>query len=130
MGTEHQEAPLVQEEKLVFGVHAHAMSLMTIARIRNVYSKIDARSVARQLGMSHRENATPIRILHNSAAHLSGAARSFGAILMGYLGNICYDCFFSAIISAFYRFNYFMVNVELTNCAFLLHLLICCCPQA
>ena len=40
-----------------------------------------------QLGMSAHENATPIRILHNSAGHLSGPARSFGAILMGYLGN-------------------------------------------
>ena len=59
---------------------------MTIAKIRKVYNKVDSKSVAKQLGMSHHENATPIRILHNSAAHLSGPARSFGAILMGYLG--------------------------------------------
>ena len=103
ISSENVDAPLIQEEKLVFGVHAHALSLMTIAKIRNVYSKIDARSVAKQLGMSHRENATPIRILHNSAAHLSGAARSFGAILMGYLG-----------IRHFYSYRVFMrfVNVR------------------
>lgn len=62
------------------------MSLMTIAKIRKVYNKFDAKCIAKQLGMSAHENATPIRILHNSAAHLSGPARSFGAILMGYLG--------------------------------------------
>ena len=71
----------------MFGVHAHALSLMTVAKIRSVYNKVDARSVARQLGMPPKENATPIRILHNSAAHLHGSARSFGAILMGYLGR-------------------------------------------
>jgi len=36
--------------------------------------------------MTGRDNATPIRLLHNSAAHLSGLARSLGAILIGYLG--------------------------------------------
>lgn len=32
------------------------------------------------------ENATPIRVLHNSAGHLSGAARSLGGVVVGYLG--------------------------------------------
>lgn len=40
-----------------------------------------------QLAMSAHDNATPIRILHNSAGHLSGPARSLGAILMGYIGK-------------------------------------------
>ena len=40
-----------------------------------------------QLAMSSHENATPIRVLHNSAAHLGGYARCLGAILMGYLGR-------------------------------------------
>ena len=75
---------------MIFGVHAHAMSLMTIAKIRKVYNKTDAKSIAKQLGMSAHENATPIRILHNSCGHLSGPARSFGSILMGYLGKHVY----------------------------------------
>lgn len=37
--------------------------------------------------MSAHDNATPIRIIHNSAGHLNGPARSLGAILIGYLGN-------------------------------------------
>lgn len=36
--------------------------------------------------MSSHENATPIRVLHNSAGHLSGAARSLGGVVVGYLG--------------------------------------------
>ena len=80
-------AAILPEEKIMFGVHAHAMSLMTIAKIRKVYTTTDAKSISKQLAMPARENATPIRILHNSAAHLSGSARSFGAILMGYLGE-------------------------------------------
>lgn len=37
--------------------------------------------------MSAHDNATPIRIIHNSAGHLNGPARSLGAILIGYLGK-------------------------------------------
>lgn len=77
---------LVSEEKVVFGVHSHAISQMTITKIRKVYNKVDSKSIAKQLAMGSHENATPIRIIHNSAGHLSGPARSLGAILMGYLG--------------------------------------------
>ena len=73
-------AAVVPEERIMFGVHAHAVSLMTVAKIRKVYNKLDAKNVARQLGMSAHENATPIRVLHNSAGHLGGPARTFGAI--------------------------------------------------
>ncbi|XP_069124433.1 WD repeat and FYVE domain-containing protein 3-like isoform X2 [Argopecten irradians] len=77
---------LIAEEKVVFGVHAHAVLQMTVAKIRKVYNKVDSKSIAKQLAMSTHDNATPIRLLHNSAAHLSGLARSLGAILIGYLG--------------------------------------------
>ena len=36
--------------------------------------------------MSSHENATPIRVLHNSAGHLSGPARCLGGVVVGYLG--------------------------------------------
>lgn len=36
--------------------------------------------------MSSHENATPIRVLHNSAGHLSGPSRSLGGVVIGYLG--------------------------------------------
>lgn len=77
---------LVAEEKVIFGLNARAKSQLTLAKIRKVYSKIDSKFIAKQHGMSSHENATPIRILHNSAAHLSGTARSLGAVVVGYLG--------------------------------------------
>lgn len=36
--------------------------------------------------MSSHENYTPIKILHNSAGHLVGSARSLGGVVVGYLG--------------------------------------------
>lgn len=78
--------PLVTEEKVIFGLNAKAMSQLTLAKIRKVYSKWDNKAIAKQLGMSSHENATPIRILHNSAGHLAGPARCLGGTVVGYLG--------------------------------------------
>lgn len=78
--------PLVAEEKVVFGLNAKAVTQLTLFKIRKVYSRADNRSIAKQLGMSSHENATPIRVLHNSAGHLSGPARSLGGVVVGYLG--------------------------------------------
>lgn len=79
-------SPLVSEERVVFGLNAKAMSQLTLAKIRKVYSKADNKAIAKQLGMSSHENATPIRVLHNSAGHLAGPARALGGIVVGYLG--------------------------------------------
>lgn len=62
------------------------MSQLTHAKIRKVYSRVDNQSIAKQHGMSSHENATPIRVLHNSAGHLSGPARPLGGVVVGYLG--------------------------------------------
>ena len=37
------------EEKLVFGIHAHAVSQMTVLLIRKNYSKVDSKSIAKQV---------------------------------------------------------------------------------
>ncbi|CAH1711493.1 unnamed protein product [Chironomus riparius] len=79
-------SPLLPEEKVTFGLNAKAMSQLTLARIRKVYSRNDNKMIAKQLGMSSNENATPIRILHNSAGHLAGSARTLGGVVVGYLG--------------------------------------------
>ena len=76
----------VIEEKLVFGLNAVAVSQLTLAKIKKIYSKVDNKAIAKQLGMTTGENATPIKILHNSAGHLLGPARSLGGVLIGYLG--------------------------------------------
>ncbi|CAG9764999.1 unnamed protein product [Ceutorhynchus assimilis] len=77
---------LVSEEKVIFGLNAKAVSHLTLNKIRKVYSRADNKSIAKQLGMSSHESATPIRILHNSAGHLSGSARTLGGVVIGYLG--------------------------------------------
>lgn len=53
--------PLVSEERVIFGLNAKAMSNLTLAKIRKVYSRADNKAIAKQLGMSSHENATPIR---------------------------------------------------------------------
>lgn len=77
---------LVNEERIVFALNASAASPLTLAKIRKVYRKTDSRSIAKQLGMSTHENATPIRLLHNAAGHLAGPARTLGGVVIGYLG--------------------------------------------
>ncbi|KAK4474687.1 hypothetical protein MN116_001816 [Schistosoma mekongi] len=78
--------PLFSEDKLVFGIYACNMSTLTLSRIRKVYNQCDAKAIARQFYLSPKENATPIRILRNSALHLHGPARPLGAVLVGYQG--------------------------------------------
>ncbi|XP_055847784.1 WD repeat and FYVE domain-containing protein 3 [Episyrphus balteatus] len=78
--------PLVSEDKVLLGLNAKAVSQLTLVKIRKVYSRTDNKSIAKQLGMNSHENATPIKILHNSAGHLAGAGRSLGGVVVGYLG--------------------------------------------
>nr|CAH8819280.1 unnamed protein product [Trichobilharzia regenti] len=78
--------PLFSEDKLVFGIYACNLSTLTLNRIRKVYNQCDAKAIARQFYLSLKENATPIRILRNSALHLNGPARPLGAVLVGYQG--------------------------------------------
>uniref|UniRef100_A0A8C3WJH3 WD repeat and FYVE domain-containing protein 3 n=1 Tax=Catagonus wagneri TaxID=51154 RepID=A0A8C3WJH3_9CETA len=77
---------LVPEEKVSFGLYALSGSALTVARIRKVYNKLDSKAIAKQLGISSHENATPVKLVHNSAGHLNGPARTIGATLIGYLG--------------------------------------------
>eukprot|EP00058_Branchiostoma_floridae_P010550 XP_002596038.1 hypothetical protein BRAFLDRAFT_202950 [Branchiostoma floridae] len=77
---------LIPEDKIMFGVHAHALTALTINKIRKAYNKVDSKAIAKQLALQSHENATPVRIIHNSAGHLSGPARTLGAVLLGYQG--------------------------------------------
>ncbi|XP_043915423.1 WD repeat and FYVE domain-containing protein 3 [Protopterus annectens] len=77
---------LVPEEKVSFGLYAVSVSSLTVAKIRKIYNKLDSKAIAKQLAISSHENATPVKLIHNSAGHLSGPARTIGAALIGYLG--------------------------------------------
>ncbi|XP_032825005.2 WD repeat and FYVE domain-containing protein 3 isoform X1 [Petromyzon marinus] len=78
--------PLVVEERVSLGLNALSESSLTVARIRKVYNRADSKAIAKQLGLLSHENATPIRLLFNTACHLTGPARTIGAALLGYLG--------------------------------------------
>ena len=39
-----------------------------------------------QLGLSTHDNTTPVRLIHNTAAHLQGSARTIGAVIIGCSG--------------------------------------------
>ena len=40
----------IPEEKIVVGIHAHALSVLTISKIRKTFNKFDSKSVAKQVG--------------------------------------------------------------------------------
>lgn len=48
---------LVAEEKVVFGLNAKAMSQLTLAKIRKVYSRADNKSIAKQVWISRLYNS-------------------------------------------------------------------------
>ncbi|MBN3292841.1 WDFY3 protein, partial [Polypterus senegalus] len=84
--TSPSSVALVPEEKVSFGLSAHSVSSLTVAKIRKVYNKLDSKAIAKQLAVSSHENATPVKLLHNTAGHLNGPARTVGAAVIGYLG--------------------------------------------
>jgi len=40
---------LVSEEKVIFGLNARAVSQLTLAKIRKIYSRVDSKSIAKQV---------------------------------------------------------------------------------
>ncbi|XP_048589940.1 WD repeat and FYVE domain-containing protein 3-like [Nematostella vectensis] len=78
--------PLVSEDKVMFGVHAHAQSVLTMAKMRKHFRRPDTRAISRELGLSTTENTTPVRLIHNTAAHLLGPSRTIGAVIIGCSG--------------------------------------------
>ncbi|KAL5107634.1 WD repeat and FYVE domain-containing protein 3 [Taenia crassiceps] len=93
--------PLFAEEKLSFAACGSTYVTLTITRIRRVYNPTDAALICKVLHMPLRENLTPIRVLRNLATQLAGAARSLGAVLVGYQGvRIFSPCALGTLLSA------------------------------
>lgn len=76
----------ITKEKIAFCLNSVAMTEMSLSQLRKVYIKVDNNSLAKQLRMMAHENATPIRVIHNSAGHLLGPAMTLGGVVIGYLG--------------------------------------------
>lgn len=77
---------LISEEKIIFGLHAQKQFDMTLAKFRRVYNKNDSKAIGKQLNIPSNESVTPLRILSNTAAQLTGASRSVGGVVIGYMG--------------------------------------------
>ncbi|KAM3726430.1 WD repeat and FYVE domain-containing protein [Dirofilaria immitis] len=78
--------PLIAEERICLSLSAVASKEMSASRIGSMYSKADSAFIARYAGVSIHDRSTPLRVLLNTVTHAPGAARSFGAVLLGYLG--------------------------------------------
>ncbi|XP_059025625.1 WD repeat- and FYVE domain-containing protein 4 isoform X3 [Mustela lutreola] len=81
-----EATPLIAEEKVSFGLHLASSSTTSVTDIRNTYSEVDSRLIAKEMNISSRDNATPVFLLRNCAGHLSGSLRTIGAVAVSHLG--------------------------------------------
>ncbi|PAV81676.1 hypothetical protein WR25_17284 isoform D [Diploscapter pachys] len=77
---------LVPEDKIILSLNGAATNESTLFKIRTLHGKIDSEMLSVHLGISPQDNSTPLRIVTNTAAHAPGGGRSFGAVVVGYLG--------------------------------------------
>ena len=89
-GQSHHLQQSIAEDRLIFGLNSRATSIMTLSKMRRVYSRFDCKQIAKIIGISSHENATPIYVLHNSAGHLCGPSRPLGGVLIGNVGARCF----------------------------------------
>ncbi|VDN90901.1 unnamed protein product [Brugia pahangi] len=80
------DTALIAEERICLSLSAVANKELSASRIASLYSKADSAFIARYVGISIHDRSTPLRALLNTVTHTSGPARSFGAVLLGYVG--------------------------------------------
>ncbi|CAL9687927.1 unnamed protein product [Knipowitschia caucasica] len=83
---ESNPARLVPEERISFGINPGVSTVTTVAQIREDYNEVDCRLIAKEMGITSRDNLTPVFLAHNISQHLSGTARTIGAALVGHFG--------------------------------------------
>ncbi|XP_042565532.1 WD repeat- and FYVE domain-containing protein 4 isoform X2 [Clupea harengus] len=77
---------LVPEERISFGINPAVCSLTTIAEIRDHYNEVDCRLIAKEMGITSRDNTTPVLLCRNISQHLGGTSRAIGAAVVGQFG--------------------------------------------
>ncbi|XP_072534107.1 WD repeat- and FYVE domain-containing protein 4 isoform X2 [Salminus brasiliensis] len=77
---------LVPPERISFGINPAVSTMTTIAEIRDQYNEVDCRLIAKEMGITSRDNSTPVFLARNISQHLSGTARTIGAALIGRFG--------------------------------------------
>ncbi|XP_011601683.2 WD repeat- and FYVE domain-containing protein 4 isoform X2 [Takifugu rubripes] len=77
---------LVPEERISFGINPAISTLTNVMKIREDYNEVDCRLIAKEMGITSRDQTTPVLLLRNISQHLSGTARTIGAALVGRYG--------------------------------------------
>ncbi|KAK7930816.1 hypothetical protein WMY93_007211 [Mugilogobius chulae] len=85
-GVESNPVRLVPEERISFGINPAISTMTTVAQIREDYNEVDCRLIAKEMGITSRDNSTPVFLACNISQHLSGTARTIGAALVGHFG--------------------------------------------
>ncbi|XP_041734876.1 WD repeat- and FYVE domain-containing protein 4 [Coregonus clupeaformis] len=85
-GTDPLPFRLVPEERISFGINPAVATLTTVAEIRESYNEVDCRLIAKEMGITSRDNSTPVFLSQNISHHLTGTARTIGAALVGHFG--------------------------------------------
>ncbi|XP_056292336.1 WD repeat- and FYVE domain-containing protein 4 isoform X5 [Pseudoliparis swirei] len=77
---------LVPEERISFGINLAISTLTTVVQIRENYNEVDCRLIAKEMGITSRDQSTPVFLAQNISQHLRGTARTIGAALVGHFG--------------------------------------------
>ncbi|KAK2824252.1 hypothetical protein Q5P01_021427 [Channa striata] len=77
---------LVPEERISFGINPAISTVTTVVQIREDYSEVDCRLIAKEMGITSRDHSTPVFLARNISQHLSGTARTIGSALIGHFG--------------------------------------------
>uniref|UniRef100_A0A8C2WJA7 WDFY family member 4 n=1 Tax=Cyclopterus lumpus TaxID=8103 RepID=A0A8C2WJA7_CYCLU len=77
---------LVPEERISFGINLAISTLTTVVQIRENYNEVDCRLIAKEMGITSRDQSTPVFLAPNISQHLRGTARTIGAALVGHFG--------------------------------------------
>uniref|UniRef100_A0A8C1USV3 WDFY family member 4 n=1 Tax=Cyprinus carpio TaxID=7962 RepID=A0A8C1USV3_CYPCA len=77
---------MVSPERISFAINMAVSTTTTIVDIRDEYNEVDCRLIAKEMGITSRDNSTPVFLAHNISQHLSGTARTIGAALVGCFG--------------------------------------------
>ncbi|KAM9847921.1 WD repeat- and FYVE domain-containing protein 4 [Aulostomus maculatus] len=77
---------LVPAERISFGINPAISTLTTVAQIREDYNEVDCRLIAKEMGITSRDQSTPVFLARNISQHLNGTARTIGAALLGHFG--------------------------------------------
>uniref|UniRef100_H3AB29 Uncharacterized protein n=1 Tax=Latimeria chalumnae TaxID=7897 RepID=H3AB29_LATCH len=73
-------------------LNAVISSVRTITDIKHCYNEVDSRLIAKEMGISSRDDSTPVLLARNTAGHLPGPTRTIGAALLSHFGVRMFHC--------------------------------------